>query len=361
MAEQAESIRLEYIGGGSYKFYTVALSQVGNGWVLYAANGRIGSPPVAQPKITTPVAYIVAKTAFNKLVHEKLAKGYKPKGEAAVAMVASTPVLEDSGLHPALLNEVGDAGLKALVADNDHLAQPKHNGENRTIDLDQTARGINRKGQVVPLPEPILAELKQNAPAGRTVLCGEQMSESLFIICDVRYWDGQVVEGYGAADRIRLLYNQKFTGQHYQLTQTAFTPAEKRKLLADLKAAGAEGIVFKDTSAPFAEGRPASGGPLLKYKFWKTADVIVGAGKVGKRSVAMLVFGPDGERVSVGNVTIPVNYDIPAAGQVVEVKYLYAHKGGSLYQPQYRGVRTDKDAAECVIGQLQYKDEGPAA
>jgi bifunctional non-homologous end joining protein LigD len=49
------------------------------------------------------------------------------------------------------------------------------------------------------------------------------------------------------------------------------------------------------------------------------------------------------EEVSVGNVTIPVNFDIPRVGSVVEVRYLYAYPGGSLYQPVYLGARTDVD------------------
>jgi bifunctional non-homologous end joining protein LigD len=67
----------------------------------------------------------------------------------------------------------------------------------------------------------------------------------------------------------------------------------------------------------------------------------------------------DGETlVSAGNVTIPANHDIPAKGDVVEVRYLYAFKGsGSIYQPVYLGKRSDIPESECVVEQLKYKSD----
>ena len=42
-------------------------------------------------------------------------------------------------------------------------------------------------------------------------------------------------------------------------------------------------------------------------------------------------------------------------GRYLEVRYLYAYKGGSLFQPTSLGVRDDVAPPECVIGQLKYK------
>ena len=60
-------------------------------------------------------------------------------------------------------------------------------------------------------------------------------------------------------------------------------------------------------------------------------------------------------RIAVGNVTIPPRTQIPGAGQVVEIRYLHAYRGGSLYQPVYLGVRTDIPPADCTVGQLKFK------
>lgn len=58
----------------------------------------------------------------------------------------------------------------------------------------------------------------------------------------------------------------------------------------------------------------------------------------------------DGDKlVGVGNVTIPVNFDVPNEGDLVEVRYLYAFPGGSLFQPVYLGSREGElDKADDV-------------
>jgi bifunctional non-homologous end joining protein LigD len=57
----------------------------------------------------------------------------------------------------------------------------------------------------------------------------------------------------------------------------------------------------------------------------------------------------------VGNVTIGGAIPIPPVGSVIEVRYLYAFKGGSLFQPIYLGERDDLDTEDCKMSQLKYK------
>ena len=68
----------------------------------------------------------------------------------------------------------------------------------------------------------------------------------------------------------------------------------------------------------------------------------------------MSVDSPDGF-VPVGNVTVPPNHELPNVGDCVEVKYLYAHKEGSLYQPQYLGTRDDVEID--IHSSLKFKAE----
>jgi bifunctional non-homologous end joining protein LigD len=65
-----------------------------------------------------------------------------------------------------------------------------------------------------------------------------------------------------------------------------------------------------------------------------------------------------GKRVAVGNVTVPANQQIPKAESVIEVRYLYAFPGGSLFQPICLGQRDDVDPAACTLVQLKYKAAG---
>ena len=60
-------------------------------------------------------------------------------------------------------------------------------------------------------------------------------------------------------------------------------------------------------------------------------------------------------------MAIPANRPIPAVGALCETHYLYAYRGGSLYQPVYKGERDDVSDADCGIGQLKFKAEARLA
>ena len=85
----------------------------------------------------------------------------------------------------------------------------------------------------------------------------------------------------------------------------------------------------------------------LKWKFKAQATVGVISVHKTKRSVQVAASTEEGFQV-VGNVTIPVNKDVPVVGQLVEIQYLYFFAGGSLFQPTYKGPRPDKDEADAV-------------
>lgn len=113
-------------------------------------------------------------------------------------------------------------------------------------------------------------------------------------------------------------------------------------------------MVFKQLAAPYVPGRPNRGGTALKHKFVATLSAVVT--RVNEqRSVALRLRGPQGWQ-HTGNVTIPANQPVPQAGDVVEVRYLYAFpESGGLFQPVYLGRRTDVTADECVPSQLKFK------
>jgi bifunctional non-homologous end joining protein LigD len=129
---------------------------------------------------------------------------------------------------------------------------------------------------------------------------------------------------------------------------------KKRVMLDRLRRENKEGVVFKDRTAPYAPGRPASGGTQRKLKFTATASCVVAAVNGNKRSVSLDLFN-GAHRVGVGNVTIPPNQPIPSASEIVEVRYLYAYPGGCLYQPVFLGVRDDIAAEFCTLNQLKFK------
>ncbi|MGD0465002.1 MAG: DNA ligase, partial [Tepidisphaeraceae bacterium] len=79
------------------------------------------------------------------------------------------------------------------------------------------------------------------------------------------------------------------------------------------------------------------------------------AGANGSRRSVKLELSDGSRRIGIGNVTISPNHPIPAVNQIVEVRYLYAYPGGSVYQPVYLGKRDDVDPAACTIKQLKFK------
>jgi len=226
----------------------------------------------------------------------------------------------------------------------------------------QEITGLNRKGLTIALPEPIVACMKHIGC--NCMLDGECVGDKYYAFDCMSYHDKDTTaEPYSQrfhrlADLLTpeamYLSNGIRDMPTLVLANTARTPSEKKKLLADLRKRGSEGCVFKRNTAPYTAGRPNSGGAQRKFKFYATASVIAGRQPLGKRSVEMLVFdGKDG--VSVGHVTILPNFPVPKMGQVLEVKYLYAYLKGSLYQPVYLGERDDIDKKDCVITQLKYK------
>ena len=77
-----------------------------------------------------------------------------------------------------------------------------------------------------------------------------------------------------------------------------------------------------------------------------------------KRSVELRLLNGKGW-IPCGNVTIPPNFKVPALGEVVEVRFLYAFReSNALYQPVYLGPRQDIEQHECVLSQLKYKGTG---
>jgi bifunctional non-homologous end joining protein LigD len=126
----------------------------------------------------------------------------------------------------------------------------------------------------------------------------------------------------------------------------------KEWLWEDIRRRGGEGVVFKLLDAKYSPGRPSRAGDQLKCKYWESATCLVFRINGDRRSVQIAATSGD-EDIPVGNVTIPVNHPIPSEGVLVEIRYLYYFSGGSLYQPQYLGVREDADRSDCCISKLK--------
>jgi bifunctional non-homologous end joining protein LigD len=140
------------------------------------------------------------------------------------------------------------------------------------------------------------------------------------------------------------------------LVPSFFGTEAKTREFDKIKAQQKEGVVFKKISAVFSEGRPETGGDMVKCKFWATLSAIVDEKATGKSSFISYVLDPQGKRVYLGHCSA-LGKVMPQAGAVVELRYLYAYKGGKLIQQVFLGIRDDVNPEECTTRQLKFKSE----
>ncbi len=351
---QSRNVTLYYREGGSDKAYQAALEPSGTGFVVNFAYGRRGSTMTTGCKTPAPVDYAAASKIFDKLISAKTAKGYSP-GESGTPYQGTACESQSTGILPQLLNPIDEDEAQKLIADPAWLAQEKFDGRRVLIRRrDTQITGINRRGLIIALPQPIVAHAL-TLGSQQWLLDGEAIGDNLYAF-DLLENACVDLRQQPYARRLVAMYELLATagGGPIIPVPTASTPSAKRNLLARLRQEGKEGIVFKRADSLYVPGRPARGGDQRKLKFTATVSCIVAGANGGRRSVALELL--DGtSRIAVGNVTIPPRTQIPATGQVIDVRYLHAYPGGSLYQPVYLGVRSDILPADCTVGQLKFK------
>ena len=355
------STSLYFREGNSDKEYHLAVEPKGEGYIVTYAYGRRGSNFTTGTKTPHIVTLAQANALHDKLVRQKTAKGYHYGIQGYQPAQQSGSEGTDSGIRCQLLNPVNKCELSRLLTNTTHCLQEKFDGRRLMVRKQgDTVTGINRRGLVVAIPDPI-REAVEYIPFD-VLIDGEVVGNTLhaFDLLEVKGND---------------LRHRRYIDRHAGLlmaippnlpalrwVSTAIDPNDKIEIYEELRTSNSEGVVLKEIDAPYNSGRPNSGGTQLKFKFVETASFIVTGINI-KRSVTLGLYNADGEKlVPAGNVTIPPNHRIPEVGDVSEVRYLYAHRqSGSIYQPVYLGPRTDIPAADCTVDQLKFKPEPTAA
>lgn len=385
-----EQISLHFQNGPSDKVYHLAVTESGDTYECVFAYGRRGSTLKYGSKTKGPTTLSVASKMYNKYLAEKLNEDYKeargvsgdnvfghpfhPQAKYAPAGTSSTipatppktvsivaPKPTGAWLLPQLLNPVTEEQAMQLLSNPEFGMQEKKNGTRLIIKAtDGVVKGINRKGKETPVAYEIVESVLSLGK--NCVLDGEAIGPVLHVF-DCLGYDTTDIRMIPFRDRYeRLIALIGFPSEEgrdclsgLKIVPLAKTGNEMRSLWERVKANNGEGFVFKKLSAPYVAGRPNSGGDQLKFKLWSDCSAVV-IGINNQRSVQVGII-ENGQIVPVGNVTIPANYDIPNINDVVSIRYLYAYRGGSLYQPIYEGPRTDQDIADCTIEQLVYFEQ----
>lgn len=176
--EAHRQISLYYREGNSDKVYQCSIEPKAGLFVVNFAFGRRGTTLNAGTKTPVPVPYELAIGIYEKLIREKMAKGYT-EGPDGTPYLYSEKQERSTGILPQLLNPVTEPEAERLIPDCRFCAQEKYDGR-RVFVLKEgdMVSGINRKGLVIALPESIV-KAAQKLP-GDFLLDGECVGEVLY-------------------------------------------------------------------------------------------------------------------------------------------------------------------------------------
>jgi len=349
---------------GSDKVYTIAIvPNPDGGFDVVAENGKRGGTQTQQAPKAVGVSETDARKAYEKLIREKVARKYNPlDGDAAAVAARNARDGRSAGIPVMLLNSINEAEFFALLSPAQRppwLLQEKKDGERRLIVIrNGDVAGTNRKGEFVPLAQSI-ARLAHFL-GDDTVIDGEQVGDAFFAF-DAQRINGEDLTHLGFEDRflaLAALCEASLPNPHpsFQVLPVSDAAPDIMTLVPGLRDAGSEGFVLKKRDSAYTDGRPSTGGNALKFKFYNTATVeIVGHNAV--HSVRMGLYD-NGLLIERGSVTIPQGTALPEIGTFAEVRYRYANRGGSIYEPSWIAARTDVGRAACEDSQLAFKGDG---
>ena len=366
-------VELRFIQGSSDKVYKLSLERDikdddNCGWVVNFAYGRYGKPLKTGTKTPKPRGFDKAADIYSKIMIEKQRKGYVCTDTMDGAPDARFQVIQGdkTAWLPQLLNEITSEELNDtyIMCAGHCWTQIKHDGERRGI-IFSPDNGIipaNRKGLQTTVAPEIMSQLEDLLEGKRwqgTLDC-EDMGDHLRIFDYIPAHDSTLYTFEERLVELKALWADTvgYNRLIVELPIHCTSYAQLKACVGVARLANEEGIVIRDGRGIYTPGRPNSGGTCLKLKFWADCTVAVSRVHDTKRSIQMSMLGDSGSWVVVGNCTIPANYPMPKAGHLVDVKYLYAYRGGSIYQPQYKGERTDIEVeTAAVMSQLKYKKD----
>ena len=266
---------------------------------------------------------------------------------------ATVRATTNADLVPMQPEEEDDAAQVEEMLDSDEwIMQEKMDGKHVVLCKSSigmtTVNKLGRPTTLAPTPRASLDAIKRGFETD-----GEEIGDAYYIY-DFMSDGPHALRDKTTDERIKAMNEfginfDKNSGVHIV---PSYSGKAKRELFERWKKEGKEGAIFKRRSATYIPGKTFE---IRKVKFWKTATVKV-AGHNDKRSVQISVY--DGVKlVGVGNVTISPNKDVPAVGALIEIRYLYAFRGGSVFQPTFLKERDDVVEADASIKQLKYKGE----
>jgi bifunctional non-homologous end joining protein LigD len=251
-----------------------------------------------------------------------------------------------------LLTETTELHFQRMLLTAVYGFQEKHNGHRLIICKENGAlRLFNREGQSSSKPLSIrIKNALLSHPLAGFVIDGELVGGTFYIFDALILGDEIVANDVYEYREAR--YHAEFDGYSTQIVpvETARTPEAKRLLWDAVLASHGEGLVSKNMTAPYKQGRPDQ---HWKLKFWKTADaVVIGPNPEDKDSVEIGMYNDRGQLHRISGCSLRNKFRLKP-GQVIEVRFLYATQERHIVQPTLMSVRYDKPAQACRLSQLE--------
>ena len=362
-----QSTSLYFKDSTSDKVYNVTLEESEGGYIVNCSWGRRGSALQSATQTKSPVSIDKAITIYQKKITEKTSKGYMPTADLGKTLGNSITVPDtDKPFEPIcnLLNPIDKNQVDHALTDDNWIMQEKMDGVRMILTRKgDSITAVSRTGREATIPQEVTDTLIETS-VQNYIIDGELVGNVYHVFDLLRLQAMDFAAKNTFEERYEAL-TELLNGIDDTNVKVVKTYSGKEKAPAFEYLKSAEGVVFKSKNAFYKAGRPASGGGYLKYKFYKSCSAVV-KGINDKRSVTLGLiedlpehgseFVVGRKLISVGNCTIPVNYDFPQLGDIVEIKYLYARKpSNALYQPSYLGKRTDIPLKDCLLSQLIYK------
>lgn len=348
------------------KLYTVEIEEISDGeFIVTYENGPAKGTQRKRNKTPTPVSKERAHHIATALVKSKTSSTYSilSSQEPSSLIQPATQTTAEHTIFTMPLNVADDDTLAELLESESWAMQEKSDGERRVLTSDgSSVEGFSRYKVPKPVHKNHIEALKDH----KVSLEGELVGDTLHLF-DIRSIPNELnnngtecVLNRPFKERWLLLASFLATtginnNPNFKLTNTVTSAKDKNTMFNQLKDDGAEGVVFRDLDAHNVPSRtPQKNNGIYKWKFYETLSVIVSKHHDSKRSVSIHCLD-DNSPVPVGNVTIPPHTSIPDIGDIVEIRYLYGFKGGSLFQPLYLRVRDDVYPSHCSTDQIKYK------
>ena len=232
------------------------------------------------------------------------------------------------------------------IVDDRFWVQEKRDGERLMVRrCGQRLEGWNKQGQTIAVPSALTSALL-SISVSDFVLDGEH-EPSGYYCWDLLNADNVDLTGYAYGERYRVL--QAFAPCRSIHVLTSWTnPDDKERIIFELLRDGAEGVVFKDTQAPYKAGRA---GQHFKLKFEKSATVrIRSVDALRDRASIEMLDGQEWREVS----GIRVQRGKVQPGDYIEVRYFSASPSRRLVQPVFIRLRSDVSDQDCSMDQLEF-------